>query len=62
MLNIFNKKNIPFDTDGIGNSIYFKSIKGINAKGLSGWCYYVNGKKLSIGSGSYKLKKEDKLE
>jgi type II secretory pathway pseudopilin PulG len=56
---------ISYKTSIFGDTVYFSSINGIkerSAGASSGWCYYVNGKKLSIGAGSYKLKQEDKLE
>ncbi|MBL4935266.1 DUF4430 domain-containing protein [Clostridium sp. YIM B02515] len=57
-----NKKGIHYTPQGAGESIYFSEINKLVAKGISGWCYYVNGKKMNVGSGAYTLKKEDKLE
>lgn len=49
---------------GSGGNMYFSKIMGISEKSagaLSGWCYFVNGKKAGISSGSYKLQSGDKL-
>jgi hypothetical protein len=56
---------ITYKISIFGDKVYFSSISGIkerSAGASSGWCYYINGKKLSLGAGSYKLNKEDKLE
>jgi hypothetical protein len=56
---------LSYKTSTFGDSIYFSSINGIkerSAGASSGWCYFINGKKLSVSSGSYKLNKDDKLE
>jgi hypothetical protein len=56
---------ITYKISIFGDKVYFSSINGIkerSAGASSGWCYYINGKKLSLGAGSYKLNKEDKLE
>lgn len=56
---------ISYKTSTFGDSIYFSSIDGIkerSAGASSGWCYFINGKKLSVGAGNYKLNKDDKLE
>lgn len=56
---------ITYRTSIFGDKVYFSSINGIkerSAGASSGWCYYINGNKLSLGAGSYKLNKEDKLE
>lgn len=59
-------KNIIYKAIGSGNSMYFSMIGGLkeraNGNPLSGWCYFVNGVKLSVGSGQCKLNKDDKLE
>jgi hypothetical protein len=60
-----NASKISYKTSTFGGAVYFSSIGGIrerSAGASSGWCYYVNGKKLSVGAGSYKLNKGDKLE
>lgn len=44
---------------------YVSMIDGLkerDAGPVSGWCYYVNGAKLSIGAGQYTIKKGDKIE
>lgn len=49
---------------GSSGNVYFSSIMGISersAGALSGWCFFVNGKKPGISSGSYKLQPSDKL-
>ncbi len=54
-----------YKISGIGESVYFSSINGLRERGAgasSGWCYYVNGKKLSVSSGTYILNKGDILE
>lgn len=54
-----------YKISGIGESVYFSSINGLRERGAgasSGWCYYVNGKKLSVSSGTYTLNKGDILE
>lgn len=64
-IKLLNSANISYKTSGFGDTIYFSSIKGLRERGegaLSGWCFYVNGKKPSIGAGAYKLNKDDKLE
>jgi hypothetical protein len=56
---------ISYKIASFGNSVYFSSINGIrerSAGASSGWCYYINGKKLGIGAGDYKLNQNDKLE
>ena len=56
---------ISYKVSGFGETIYFSSINGLRERGAgaaSGWCFYVNGKKLSISSGAYKLNKDDILE
>ena len=56
---------ITYKTSIFGDTVYFSSINGIKERSSgasSGWCYYVNGKKLSVGSGTYKLSKGDRLE
>lgn len=44
---------------------YFYEIAGLKERSagpLSGWCYFINGSKPGIGSGSYVLKKDDIIE
>lgn len=44
---------------------YFYEIAGLKERSdgpLSGWCYFINGSKPGIGSGSYALKKDDIIE
>jgi hypothetical protein len=56
---------ITYKISIFGDKVYFSSINGIkerSAGASSGWCYYINGNKVSLGAGSYKLNKEDKLE
>lgn len=60
-----DSKGISYRAKGTGGSIYFSSISGLTetkAGPESGWCYYVNGIKSSIGAGGYKLKKGDMVE
>ncbi|ERI90146.1 hypothetical protein HMPREF1982_04086 [Clostridiales bacterium oral taxon 876 str. F0540] len=54
-----------YKISGLGESVYFSSINGLRERGAgasSGWCYYVNGKKLNVSSGTYSLNKGDILE
>jgi hypothetical protein len=56
---------INYKTAVFGGAVYFSSINGVrerSAGASSGWCYFVNGKKLAVGSGDYKLNTNDKLE
>lgn len=56
---------ISYKTTVFGSSIYFSSISGIRERSVgasSGWCYFINGKKMTVGSGDYKLNPNDKLE
>lgn len=56
---------ISYKVSGIGEALYFSSINGLRERAAgasSGWCYYVNGKKINSSSGSYKLNKDDTLE
>lgn len=62
---VLDSKGIAYRAQGIGDTYYISSISGLaerKAGPESGWCYYVNGVKHSIGAGSYKLKKGDILE
>lgn len=63
---LLKETGIEYINEGEGGSnSYFYSIDRLIEKkngGLSGWCYYVNGKKLGIGAGSYKCNKGDKIE
>lgn len=62
---LLDSANVSYKTSGFGDTIYFSSINGLRERGegsLSGWCFYVNGKKPNIGAGSYKLNKDDILE
>lgn len=64
-IKVLRENNIPCDPKGFGSSIYFSSINGIKERSdgaASGWCYFINGKKPSVGAGSYKLNKDDVLE
>lgn len=59
--NVLSAKNIPYDNRGG----YYAMIANLEERGAgakSGWCFYVNGSKLSVGSSSYTLKSGDKLE
>jgi hypothetical protein len=54
-----------YRASGSGESIYFSKIMGIAEKSagpLSGWCFYVNGQKPGISSGSYKVTDGDSVE
>lgn len=58
-LKVLNRENIQksYTTSLIG--VYFSSIKGLAEKSAgekSGWCFYVNGQKISVGSSSCTLK------
>lgn len=56
---------ISYRAKGTGSSIYFSSIAGLKERDNgpnSGWCYFVNGKKPSVGAGGYTLKDGDILE
>lgn len=63
---LLNEAGIKYINEGEGGSTsYFYSIAGLTEKksgGLSGWCFYVNEKKIGIGAGSYKCNKGDKVE
>lgn len=62
---LLDSAKISYKTSGFGDTIYFSSINGLKERGegsLSGWCFYINGKKSSVGAGMYKLNKEDTLE
>lgn len=64
-LEVLNRQSIPRSyTSGI-TGIYFSSINGQKEKSAgekSGWNYYVNGEKGSVGASSYILKTGDKVE
>lgn len=56
---------ISYKVSTFGDEVYFSSINGLRERSAgpsSGWCYFVNGEKLSVGAGGYNLKKGDKLE
>lgn len=56
---------MSYKASTFGDAVYFSSINGLRERSAgpsSGWCYYINGRKLSVGAGSYKLNKDDKLE
>lgn len=56
---------ISYRAKGTGGSIYFYSIAGLKERDNgpnSGWCYFVNGIKPSVGAGGYTLKDGDILE
>lgn len=64
-IDALNKMGIRYKAVGSGETIYFSSINGIKERSqgpLSGWCYYVNGSKPSVGAGLYKLKNGDKVQ
>lgn len=60
-----NRANISWQGTGSSATLYIRSIAGAKERGsgpLSGWCYYVNGVKPSVGCGAKHLNKNDKLE
>jgi hypothetical protein len=64
-IQVLDNAKINYRTSGIGSTLYFSSIGGLKereAGELSGWCYYVNGEKISVGAGSYKLGTNDVIE
>jgi hypothetical protein len=64
-IQVLDNANINYRTSGFGSTLYFSSIGGLKereAGELSGWCYYVNGEKISIGAGSYKLGSNDVIQ
>ncbi|GIW49283.1 MAG: hypothetical protein KatS3mg079_759 [Caloramator sp.] len=64
-LKVLIDNKISYRAKGTGGSIYFSSIAGLKERDYganSGWCYYVNGVKPSVGAGSYTLKDGDVLE
>lgn len=64
-IDLLSNNGIKYSASGDGATLYIKSIDELKerAKGmpLSGWCFYVNGEKGTVGAGVYKLKKGDKL-
>ncbi|AGK98491.1 DUF4430 domain-containing protein [Clostridium pasteurianum] len=64
-LEVLNRQGISKRyTSGI-TGVYFSSINGQSEKSAgekSGWNYYVNGKKASVGSSNYILKDGDKIQ
>ncbi|WP_051350683.1 DUF4430 domain-containing protein [Caloramator sp. ALD01] len=64
-LKVLIDNKISYRAKGTGGSIYFSSIAGLKERDYganSGWCYFVNGVKPSVGAGSYTLKDGDVLE
>ncbi|MDI6617458.1 MAG: DUF4430 domain-containing protein [Clostridiales bacterium] len=64
-INALKSGGIKYRAQITGQSTYFSMIAGLYEKKAgpsSGWCFYINGKKMSIGSGSYSMKKDDNLE
>lgn len=63
---LLNAAGIKYINEGEGSSTsYFNSIAGLaerKAGPVSGWCFYVNGKKPGIGVGGYNYHKGDKIE
>lgn len=62
---VLDQKGISYRAKGSGGSIYFSAINGIKERDkgpASGWCYYVNGGKVAVSAGSYKLKAGDMVE
>lgn len=75
--NILVTKHIDFNSETVADITkqnveckvksgdYFYEIAGLKERSdgpLSGWCYFINGSKPGIGSGSYSLKKDDIIE
>lgn len=59
-----DKSGIEYKAEGSSSTIYFSMIDGLSERDegpLSGWCYYVNGKKIGVGAGGYKLKAKDEV-
>lgn len=59
------QNNIRIDASAFGNSVYVKGIADIyefDFGELSGWMYYVNGEKPSVGCGEYKLAANDVIK
>lgn len=64
-LKVLIDNKISYRAKGTGGNIYFSSIAGLKERDYgenSGWCYYVNGVKPSVGAGSYILKDGDIVE
>lgn len=64
--NELDNKGISYRSTGRGETTYFTMINNLKERGdgnpLSGWCYYVNGVKLGVSCGAYKLKSGDVVE
>lgn len=69
-IKMLDASNISYKTSGIGSTIYFSSIGGLNEKAegpLSGWVYYVKKSgtssfiKPSVGAGGFILHEGDSL-
>lgn len=64
--NELDNKGISYRSTGRGETTYFTMINNLKERGdgnpLSGWCYYVNGVKLGVSCGAYRLKSGDTVE
>ena len=59
------KNKIHLETNGNADTAYVEGINNIyefDFGDLSGWTYFVNGSRLSLGCGEYKLAPNDKIE
>ena len=59
------KNKIHLETNGNADTTYVEGINNIyefDFGDLSGWTYFVNGSRLSLGCGEYKLAPNDKIE
>ncbi|TDT50726.1 DUF4430 domain-containing protein [Fonticella tunisiensis] len=64
-IEMLKSKGIRYRAVGAGETIYFSMIANLKERDAgpeSGWCYFVNGKKYSVGAGVYRLKRDDVLE
>ena len=63
-LSALKNKDMSFETEGSGQSLYFKRIGDFGAGDygdMSGWLYYINSKSAEVGCSSYKLKDGDTI-
>ena len=59
------KYKIQIENNGDGRNVYISGIANIyefDYGDLSGWEYYVNGERISVGAGEYKLRDGDVVE
>lgn len=64
-MQVLREKGIRFKATGSGDTFYISMIDNIRERDegpQSGWCYFVDGRKYSIGAGTYKLSGNEILE